>query len=152
MDNNWNGSNWNKDNGQRDRWNSDSSNSSYYNQPTHRPYGQTFSIASAVCGLLAMTTGCTVILPLILGSLGILFAVLAHRSKKKMNTTCVTGIALSCAGLVSVVFIAIRSFTMLPEMMENDAFRSYMNTAMQQIYGMDFDTFLEEYYGYSFDD
>ena len=63
MDNNWNGNN-----GQRDRWNSSASNSSYYNQPTHRPYGQTFSIASAICGLLSMTTSCTIILSLPLGA------------------------------------------------------------------------------------
>ena len=85
MDNNRNGSNWNDHNGQRDRWNSSSSDSSYYNQPTHRPYGQAFSVASAVCGLLSMTTSCTIVLSLPLGALGILFAVLAHRAKKKRS-------------------------------------------------------------------
>ena len=147
MDNNWNGNN-----GQQDRWNSNASNSSYYNQPTHRPYGQTFSIASAICGLLAMTTSCTIILSLPLGALGILFAVLAHRTKKKMNTTCVTGIALSCVGLVSAVSRIVYSFVMLPSLMENEAFRNQVNAVSQQLYGMDFDVFMEETYGYSFDD
>ena len=147
MDNSWNGNN-----GQQDRWNSNASNSSYYNQPTHRPYGQTFSIASAICGLLAMTTSCTIILSLPLGALGILFAVLAHRTKKKMNTTCVTGIALSCVGLVSAVSMIVYSFVMLPSLMENEAFRNQVNAVSQQLYGMDFDVFMEETYGYSFDD
>ena len=147
MDNNWNGNN-----GQQDRWNINASNSSYYNQPTHRPYGQTFSIASAICGLLAMTTSCTIILSLPLGALGILFAVLAHRTKKKMNTTCVTGIALSCVGLVSAVSMIVYSFVMLPSLMENEAFRNQVNAVSQQLYGMDFDVFMEETYGYSFDD
>ncbi len=147
MDNNWNGNN-----GQQDRWNCNASNSSYYNQPTHRPYGQTFSIASAICGLLAMTTSCTIILSLPLGALGILFAVLAHRTKKKMNTTCVTGIALSCVGLVSAVSMIVYSFVMLPSLMENEAFRNQVNAVSQQLYGMDFDVFMEETYGYSFDD
>nr|WP_289765696.1 hypothetical protein [uncultured Acetatifactor sp.] len=147
MDNNWNGNN-----GQQDRWNSNASNSSYYNQPTHRPYGQTFSIASAICGLLAMTTSCTIILSLPLGALGILFAVLAHRTKKKMNTTCVTGIALSCVGLVSALSMIVYSFVMLPSLMENEAFRNQVNAVSQQLYGMDFDVFMEETYGYSFDD
>ena len=135
-----------------DKWNSNASNSSYYNQPTHRPYGQTFSIASAICGLLAMTTSCTIILSLPLGALGILFAVLAHRTKKKMNTTCVTGIALSCVGLVSAVSMIVYSFVMLPSLMENEAFRNQVNAVSQQLYGMDFDVFMEETYGYSFDD
>lgn len=147
MDNNWNGNN-----GQRDRWNSNASNSSYYNQPTHRPYGQTFSIASAVCGLLSMTTSCTIILSLPLGALGILFAVLAHRTKKKMNSTCVTGIALSCVGLTTAISMIVYSFVMLPSLMQNDAFRNQVNAVSRQLYGVDFDEFMEETYGYSFDD
>ena len=151
MDNNQNGSNWNDHNGQRDRWNSSSSDSSYYNQPTHRPYGQTFSMASAVCGLLAMTTGCTVILALIFGSLGLLFGVLAHRSKKRMNTTCATGIILSCAGLVTVVSMIIYSLVSLPSLMQNEMFRNQVNSVSQMLYGVDFDEFMEEVYGYSFE-
>lgn len=152
MDNNWNGSNWNGDSGKRDRWNSNASDSSYYNQPTHRPYGQTFSIASAVCGLLAMTTSCTIVLSLPLGALGILFAVLAHRTKKKMNTTCLMGIALSCVGLVTALSMIVYSFLTLPSMMQNESFRGQINAVTQQLYGMDFDEFLEEAYGYSFED
>lgn len=152
MDNNWNGSNWNGENGQRDRWNSSASNSSYYNQPTHRPYGQAFSIASAVCGLLAMTTSCTIILSLPLGALGILFTVLAHRSKKKMSSTCLTGIVMSCVGLTTAVSMIVYSFVMLPTMMQNESFRGQVNAVTQQLYGMDFDEFMEEAYGYSFDD
>lgn len=147
MDNNWNGNN-----GQKDRWNTSASDSSYYNQPTHRPYGQTFSVASAVCGLLAVTTSCTVILSLIFGSLGLLFAVLAHRSKKRMNTTCVTGIVLSCAGLVTVVSMMIYSFLSLPSLMQNEMFRSQMNAVTRQLYGVDFNEFMEEVYGYSFEE
>lgn len=147
MDNNWNGNN-----GQRDRWNSSASNSSYYNQPTHRPYGQTFSIASAICGLLSMTTSCTIILSLPLGALGILFAVLAHRTKKKMSSTCVTGIALSCVGLATAISMIVYSFVMLPSLMQNDTFRNQVNAVSRQLYGVDFDEFMEETYGYSFDE
>ena len=99
-----------------------------------------------------MTTSCTIISSLPLGALGILFAVLAHRTKKKMNTTCVTGIALSCVGLVSAVSMIVYSFVMLPSLMENEAFRNQVNAVSQQLYGMDFDVFMEETYGYSFDD
>lgn len=152
MDNNQNGSNWNGHNGQRDRWNSSSSDSSYYNQPTHRPYGQSFSVASAVCGLLSMTTSCTIVLSLPLGALGILFAVLAHRAKKKMNSTCGTGLILSCVGLTTAVSMIVYSFVMLPSLMQNATFRNQVNAVSQQLYGMDFDEFMEGAYGYSFDD
>lgn len=152
MDNNWSGSGWNGDDRQRDRWNSDASHSSYYNQPTHRPYGQAFSVASAVCGILSVTTICTVILSVPLAALGLLFAVLAHRSKKRMNTTCVMGIALSCAGLVTVVSIVVYYFVSLPSLMQNDLFRNQMNSVSQQFYGMDFDEFMESFYGYTFEE
>ena len=96
-----------------DKWNSNASNSSYYNQPTHKPYGQAFSIASAACGLLSLMTCCTIVLSLPLGALGLLFAVLAHRKGRKMNTQCVTGITLSCIGLVTALSMIVYSFVML---------------------------------------
>ena len=41
-----------------DKWDSNASHSSYYNQPTHTPYDQGFSIAAVVCGLLSITLSC----------------------------------------------------------------------------------------------
>ncbi len=151
MDYNQNGQNNRNDRGQWDRWNSNASNSSYYNQPTHRPYGQLFSIASAVCGILATTTCCTVVLSLPLGALGILFAVLAHRKGRKSSSTCVTGFTLSVIGLVAAVGIMIYSLVMMPAMMKNETFRNQINSMMQQMYGVDFTEFMERYYGYSFE-
>ena len=141
----------NGNNGQWDRWDSNASNSSYYNQPTHRPYGQAFSTASAVCGLLAMATGCTVVLSLPLGSLGILFAVLARRSKKKMSNTCFAGLALSCAGLAAAVTMLVYSFAMLPSLMKDEGFRSQLDGVTRQLYGIDFSEFMKETYGYTFE-
>ncbi len=153
MDYNQNGSsNRNdRDNGQWDRWNSNASNSSYYNQPTHRPYGQAFSVAAAVCGLLSVTTCCTVILSLPLGALGILFAVLAHRKGKRMNSACITGLTLSIIGLASALLIMIYSLVMLPVLMKNESFRNQINTMTEQMYGINFSDLMKQYYGYSFD-
>lgn len=149
MDYNQNDHN-NQDKGQWDKWNSNASNSSYYNQPTHRPYGQAFSVAAAICGLLSATTCCTVILSLPLGALGILFAVLAYRKGRKTSSTWVIGLTLSIVGLVSSLAITIYSVAMMPVLMRNETFRDQMNSVMQQIYGIDFTEFMEQYYGYSF--
>ena len=153
MDNNQNGRNNqnNRNNGQWDRWNSNASNSSYYNQPTHRPYGQAFSVAAAVCGLLSVTTCCTVILSLPLGALGILFAYLAHRRGKRMSSACVTGLTLSIIGLAGAVVLMIYSLFMLPGFMKNEPFRNQLNTITEQMYGVSFSEFMEQYYGYSFE-
>lgn len=147
MDYNQDGSNQN--NGQWDRWNSNASNSSYYNQPTHKPRGQGFTMASVTCGILSITTCCTGILPLPLGALGILFAVLVYRKGKKTNTACALGISTSCIGIAIGLMMTIYSFAMLPFFLKNEAFRSQFDVLTQQMYGMDFEEFLKEYYGYT---
>ena len=146
-----NNQNQQNNNGQWDRWNSNASNSSYYNQPTHRPYGQGFMIASGICGLMSVTACCTGILSLPLGALGILFAALTYRKGKKMNSACLIGVVSSCLGIVSAIVLMINTFAMLPTLVENDAFRSQLDVVTQQMYGMDFKMFMEEFYGYSFE-
>lgn len=137
-----------RNNQQYDRWNSSASNSSYYNQPTHRPYGQGFIIASMVCGVLSVTACCTGILSLPLGALGILFALLTYRRGKKMNGSAMTGIVFSTMGIITGVSMLIYSLYTLPEMMQDPFFRSQIDAMTEQMYGMDFSEFLEEYYGY----
>ena len=68
-----------------------------------------------------------------------------------MNTTCATGIILSCAGLVTVVSMIIYSLVSLPSLMQNEMFRNQVNSVSQMLYGVDFDEFMEEVYGYSFE-
>lgn len=140
-----------RDDQQQDRWNSSASDSSYYNQPTHRPYGQGFIIASMVCGVLSMTACCTGVLSLPLGSLGILFALLTYRKGKKVNGSAMTGIVLSAMGIITGVSMLIYSFYTLPDMLQDPIFRNQADTMTERIYGMDFAEFMQEYYGYDID-
>lgn len=146
MDYNQNGGGQNNDS--KDRWNSRASESSYYNQPTHRPYGQGFTIASFVCGILSVTTCCTGVLSLPLGALGILFAVLVYRKGKQLNSTCTLGIVLSCSGILIGLAMIAYSFIMLPAFLKNESFRSQFDGLTEQLYGMDFEEFLKKYNGY----
>lgn len=143
--------NWNRNDQQIDRWNSNASNSSYYNQPTHRPYGQGFIIASMICGALSVTACCTGILSLPLGALGILFALLTYRKGKKINGSAMTGIFLSVIGIITGVSMIIYSFYTLPQMMQDPFFRSQVDAMTEQMYGMDFAEFMKEIYGYEID-
>lgn len=144
--------NQNDNHGQWDRWNSNASNNSYYNQPVHRPYGQSFNIASNVCGILSMMTGCFALLSMPLGALGVLFASLAHRKGRKTVSVNNVGLVFSCIGLVSALITIASSFAMLPTLMKNEAFRSQFDQVTEQIYGMDFAEFMEEYYGVTFEE
>lgn len=140
------GYNQNNDNGQWDRWDSNASNSSYYNQPVHRPYGQSFTIASNVCGILSMMTGCFALLSMPLGALGILFSSLARRKGQKPNYNNI-GLVFSCIGLVSALVTIAYSLFMLPTLMKSEAFRGQFDQVTEQIYGKDFAEFMEEFYG-----
>jgi len=151
MDYNQNNQNNPNDSPNQDRWNSSASDSSYYNQPTHRPYGQGFLIASMICGALSVTACCTGFLSLPLGALGILFAMLTYRRGKRMSGQTATGIVLSCAGIVTGISMIIYSFSMLPSMMQDPVFRNQVDTMTQRLYGMDFAEFMEHYYGYELD-
>lgn len=134
-----------------DRWNSSASNNSYYNQPTHRPYGQGFLIASMICGVLSVTACCTGVLSLPLGALGILFALLTYRRGKKMSGSAMTGLVFSVMGIITGVSMLIYSFAMLPAMLQDPVFRNQVDVMTEQLYGMDFAEFMEEYYGYEMD-
>lgn len=152
MDHNYNGSNDpNRDNQQWDRWDSNASHSSYYNQPTHRPYGQRFAFASGICGILSLSTCCFVVVSLPLAALGVLFAALSCRRGKKMSNTCVAGVLFSGIALTCAVMLLIYSLAMMPILLKNEAFRGQFDRMTQQMYGMDF-TELLEYYGYSIEE
>lgn len=109
-----------------DKWNSDSSKSSYYNQPTHPPFDQGFSIASMVCGFLSVTLGCCY-LSLPLGAMGILFAILCRRRNRPLNGNCRIGLMLGIFGCIYGVFSLIYLFTHVPEQLSGAANLYQMN-------------------------
>ncbi len=139
---------WNQNNNnQWDRWNSSAANSSYHNQPTHTPYDQGFSIASLVLGLLSTTLGCCGI-SLPLGALGILFALLCYRKGKRMNSNARFGLYLSIFGCVYGIGMMIYTiFVQLPAMLQDPAYVNQLNQIYQMLFGMDFQEFIQSFYG-----
>lgn len=148
MDDNWNPRNNRSDDGQWDRWNSNASNSSYYNQPVHKPYGQSFSMASFVLGVLSVTTGCCGF-SLPLGALGILFALLVHRKGRKLNSTAKSGLTLSCIGvflgICTIIYVQLTMPRILQQFQDGDP------NSSGTTYGTDYDNYinyLNRYYDY----
>lgn len=101
-----------------DKWNSDASHSSYYNQPTHPPYDQGFSIASVICGLLSITLSCCP-LSLPLGAMGILFASLCSRKNRPLYGNSRMGLYMSIFGCiygsVNLIYLVIRNLTIIKQ-------------------------------------
>ncbi len=147
MDEHLNGSrNQNQDN-QWNRWNSSAENSSYHNQRTHRPYDEGFAIASLVLGLLSVTLGCCGI-SIPLGALGILFASLCYRRGKRMNGNARFGLCLSVFGLIyGMVLILYSLFVQLPAMLQDPAYMNQLNQLYRTFFGMDFQEFMQSFYG-----
>ncbi len=128
-------------------WNEEYGSSTQHNsQPVYEPRKNTFAMASCILGLLALVTICTGVFPVVFGALSILFAVLSHRKGRNLDNGAIAGIAMSALGLLFATFILFFTFKMLPTMLENEAFREQMNYTSQQIYGVDFDTIMEQYY------
>lgn len=130
----------------------DYQNSSYYNQPTHSPYkGLGFVYASLLFGILALVSSCTGILPFFFGSLSILFAVLGHRRKKRMNGLSLGGIITSVMGILFGTLTLIYVFAVMPAvmpmLMQDEAYVEQMDTITNNLYGMDFSEMMEQYYG-----
>lgn len=148
MDDNWNPRNNQSDHSQWDRWDSDASNSSYYNQPVHRPYGQGFSFASFLLGVLSVTLGCQGI-SLPLGALGILFALLVYRKGRKLNHTAKSGLVLSCIGVflgLFTIYIQLAMPQFLQKLQETGS-RTSSDAAYDTEYGS-YKDFLDRYYDY----
>ena len=111
-----------------------------------------FATASLVCGVLALLTVTTAILPIPLGALSILFAVLSHRKGEKFCSSQIAGLVTSVIGLILSATVIISAFAMLPTMLKSADYRDQLNKMSEQLYGESFDDMVEELYGLDLDD
>ena len=111
-----------------------------------------FTSASLILGICSLVTICTAVLPLPLGALGILFAILSYRKGRHMDTLAITGIATSCVGLLfSLIFIGI-AFSMMPAMLRDPEYRDMLNRYSESMYGQSYDDLFENAYGIDLDE
>lgn len=113
-------------------------------QPNHKPVSR-FALASMILGICSLVLLCTIVCPLILGALGILFGILSKRRSKKLEPPALTGIITSAAGfclsLVFCIFSIISAFQMLkPENRDN------LNRIYEETMGITFDDYIEDLY------
>ena len=105
-----------------------------------------FATASLVMGILALVTLCTIYLPIVFGSLSIIFAVLSKGNERKIC-------GLSCAGIITsvsgIVFSIITIVTTIALLYSNpDFYQEYkdeMNRILSEQYGITYDEMMEEY-------
>ncbi|MFG6357638.1 MAG: DUF4190 domain-containing protein [Acetatifactor sp.] len=123
-----------------------------YRQNSPAPRRNPFTVASLVLGICSLASICTAILPLPLGALGILFAILSYRKGRQMDTMAMAGIATSCVGLVFSALIYGVVFSMMPAMMRDPDYRDMLNRYSENMYGESYDDLFERAYGIDLDE
>ena len=111
-----------------------------------------FVTASLIMGVLAFVTIMTGVLPLLFGGLSILFAVLAHRRGKRMETPAFIGVIASSLAMTFSVVVLTVALSMLPSLLRTPEYREYLNNMSESMYGITFDEALEEGYGIDLDE
>lgn len=101
----------------------------------------TFAGLAMVLGLTSVILGSTVLIPLALGSFGIIFAVLSKEKSLKMGIPAKIGFISSIIGLATAIFIMATSVYLFET---DDAYRENFNQTYEQIYGMSFDDYINE--------
>ena len=98
-----------------------------------------FATASMITGILSMVTFCMILPSLVLGGLSILFAVLSTRKGQSLLGGAITGLITGGIALFISVFVLISSIAMVPSLMNDPAYRDYLNQLSMQMYGQTFD-------------
>lgn len=111
-----------------------------------------FATASLILGILALLSVTTMILPIPLGALSILFAILSHHKGEKFCASQIAGIATSVVSLILSSTIIVSAFAMLPTMLRTPEYRDQLNAVSEQFYGESFDDMIEDLYGVDLDD
>ncbi len=120
----------------------------FYEQPyqqTYKPTGK-FAIVSMILGICSLALLCTVFCPIILGGLGIIFAVLSKRRGQKMENAAMTGVITSSIGLGLSLIFCVVSVVSAVHMMKPEN-RNMLNQMYEDTLGMTYDEYIEDFYG-----
>lgn len=118
------------------------------NNRQNPPKPSGFSIAALVFGILSLVTLCTGLLPIPLGAMGILFAILTYRRGRKLPSLSLTGLCLSCVGMVFGIALYVYTLVTVMPLLENPEYRKELNTYYESVLGISLDELLGEYGDY----
>ena len=120
----------------------------FYEQPYQQTYKPTskFALVSMILGICSLVLLCTVFFPIILGGLGLIFAILSKRKDKKMETAAMTGVITSSIGLgLSLIFCIISVISAIHMLKPEN--RDMLNQMYEDTLGITYDEYIEGLYG-----
>lgn len=119
-------------------------------QNTNKSYKGTYinnlANTALVLGLISMFLVTTIFIPLLLGSFGIILAVLSKGKNLKMHPVAKTGFTTSILAILIAIFTTGYSMYMLQT---NAEYRAMINETCETLYGMPLDEYLQTYGGSS---
>ena len=123
----------------------------YYQQTNDTEQKNSFFTAAMILGIGSLLTICTFFLPLPLAALSILFICLGKRKHAKINTPGTIGLVTSIVGMVVGLIIAVVTLVSAFSLLKPEN-RGTLNNQFEQIYGMDFEEYMEYIYGEDYAD
>lgn len=135
-------------------------NNNYYSSGQGRPVrnpGQTMATMAMVLGLASIFTMFTIYIPLICGSLAVVFAILSKGYGKKMMAAAKIGIGTAIAGIALIVTILGSVSAMLLSLSSEDLvnlgreldqqFESQTGRELKEVLGTSYEEIMKEYTG-----
>lgn len=135
-------------------------NNNYYSSGQGRPVrnpGQTMATMAMVLGLASIFTMFTIYIPLICGSLAVVFAILSKGYGKKMLAAAKIGIGTAIAGIALIVTILGSVSAMLLSLSSEDLvnlgreldqqFESQTGRELKEVLGTSYEEIMKEYTG-----
>ena len=110
-----------------------------------------FPTIAMALGIGSILSFMTVVLPLPLGCLGLLFAALAHRKGRQPESRAIVGIVCSLFSVVVSLLVYAMVILSLPTMMKDPVYRQQLNDMSTNMTGMSFDEMMREGYGIDLD-
>lgn len=120
-----------------------------YDHPLAEPRGG-FALASMILGGISILSVSTFFMPVMFGSLGLLFAFLAKKGREKFLSTNLFGFISSFSGLIMGLVFSIMMLISAKDLLQPEN-RTQLDNMFEAAYGVDFDEYIDSLLGEDFD-
>lgn len=112
----------------------------YYGSDKESP----FASAALFMGILSILSTYTIVLSILFGCLGLLFAHLAKRRRRPLPGNASVGVTTGIIGICISVVIFVTSLIQLPELLKDPQFHELFNETYESLSGQTFDEMLAQ--------
>lgn len=120
-----------------------------YDHPLAEPRGG-FALASMILGGISILSVSTFFMPVMFGSLGLLFAFMAKKGREKFRSTNLFGFISSLSGLIMGLIFSIMMLISAKDLLQPEN-RAQLDSLFEAAYGVDFDEYIDGLLGEDFD-